>query len=307
MSCGLRVTIPLPITDAVLTASTVPESDYSAWGSGETYALAARCIHAHKVWQSAADGNQGNEPGTSGAWLFVSATNRWKLFDLEQVTATAQPGGMSYTLEPDVPVNALHALSMHNIDSVRVRIYDRDAGDALVYDSGLKASGLTPQFADWWTYCFGPWVMVSQINFDDLPYVVSPRVEVDFVGGGEARVGCMLLGTSVAFGDKPRYGIQDGVAIETIRVVDFRDSEFQIPTMTKGATQKVAHLMVFTPQDELDDFNDFNDDNGANVAFYTISERWRTTQILGTVTQFRSRLENMIGQTQIEITGVPKQ
>lgn len=305
---GLRVTVPIPVTDAVLTASDVPESDYPAWASGTTYALRARVIHAHKIWESAAEGNQGNEPGAaSAAWLFVSATNRWKAFDLEQVTATAQAGGMGFTLEPDVPVNALHVLSMSGVDSVRVRVYDRDAAGALVYDSGARASGLLPTMADWWSYCFGPWVIVSQIHFTAMPYVVSPRMQIDLVGGDAARVGCIVVGNTVEFGDKPGCGVENGVDVETLRSASFRDNDFDIPTMTRRATREVASFNVTVAAGDADEFADFNHDSGSDVCFYTIAESWRITQILGTITRFRARMRKTDGQIQMEVTGVPQQ
>ncbi len=38
MSTGLRITVPVAITDAMVTATDVPEADYAAWAGGTTYA-----------------------------------------------------------------------------------------------------------------------------------------------------------------------------------------------------------------------------------------------------------------------------
>ena len=76
MSTGLRITVPVAITDAMVTATDVPEADYAAWDGGTTYALGDRRIKGHKIWESAQAGNTGHDPETSGSawWLKVLAT-----------------------------------------------------------------------------------------------------------------------------------------------------------------------------------------------------------------------------------------
>ena len=93
MSTGLRITVPVAITDAMVTTD-VPEADYSAWASGSTYALGDRVIKGHKIWESAQAGNTSHDPETSGSawWIKVSATNRWRLFDLERCSSLSHPG-----------------------------------------------------------------------------------------------------------------------------------------------------------------------------------------------------------------------
>src|SRR6476661_9366563 len=77
-----------------LSASTVPETDYSAWGSGTTYARGDRVIATttHRIYESARSGNLAKNPtlatnrynpesNPTGWWIDVGATNRWRVFD----------------------------------------------------------------------------------------------------------------------------------------------------------------------------------------------------------------------------------
>lgn len=177
MSTGLRITVPVAITDAMVTTD-VPEADYSVYAAGSTYALGDRCIKGHKIWESAQAGNIGHDPETSGAawWLKVSATNRYKLFDLEQVTSTTKASSMYYELQPGQPINSAHMLGLWDVDSVQLRVYE---GVTLKFDGGQNAAGLLPDASDWWAYCYGPWQLSNQQHYAGLPYIVAPKIRVD--------------------------------------------------------------------------------------------------------------------------------
>lgn len=54
----MKIIRPITITDAMLTASNVPETDYSAYNAGTTYTTAERCIDTttHKIYESLSSG-----------------------------------------------------------------------------------------------------------------------------------------------------------------------------------------------------------------------------------------------------------
>lgn len=308
MSIGLRITVPVAITDAMLTGTDVPEADYSAWASGTTYALGARCIKGHKIWESAQASNTGHDPETSGAawWLKVTATNRWRLFDLEQVTSTAQAAGMYYEVEPGQPINSVHMLGLSDVDSVQLRVYE---GATLKFDGGQNAAGLLPTESDWWAYCYGPWTLSDQQHYADLPYIVAPKIRVDYTGGAAMSTQVLMLGNDTVFAGEPDSGgVEYGVRIRFDRSSSFAPNEFDIPTMKTSALVATTNFTLTLRQDDVDTLLDFYRDNGAKVCLFTISDRWRATQILGKINALETVFENYAFSTfAFEIRGVPQQ
>ena len=309
LTSPLRITVPVKITDAILAGTDVPEADYGAWDGGNTYAKGDRCIKAHRIWESAQAGNLNHDPQTAGAawWLEVSATNRWSWFDLEQVTTTSKPTSFYYELEPGQPVDSAHVLGLVNTDSVQVRVYDT-ADDALKFDSGQSAAGLLPVDPDWWCYCYGPWVLSDQQHYTALPYVVAPRIRVDMAGGANLGAQVLLIGNDTVFGKEHGTGVLRPVRIRYARGSQFKDNEFNIPTMRKSALVVTATFTLKVRSSSVDELADFYRDHGAKVCLFTISELWRITQVLGVITSFEPLINGPeYSEFAFEIRGVPQQ
>ena len=307
MSTGLRITVPVAITDAMVTATDVPEADYAAWAGGTTYALGDRVINGHKIWESAQAANTGHDPETSGSawWLKVSATNRWRLFDLEQVTSTNKASGMYYELQPGSPISSVHMLGLYDVDSVQLRVYD---GATLAYDGGQNASGLLPTDSDWWAYCYGPWTLSDQQHYADLPYIVAPKIRVDYTGGAAMSTQVLMLGNDTVFGTQRATGVQAGVRIRFDRSSSFKPNEFDIPTMKTSALVATVNFTLILLSSDVDTLLDFYRDNGAQVCLFTVSDLWRATQILGVITSLEPMLHGPVySEFAFEIRGVPQQ
>lgn len=307
MSTCLRITVPVAITDAMVTATDVPEADYAAWAGGTTYALGDRVINGHKIWESAQAGNTGHDPETSGSawWLKVSATNRWRLFDLEQVTSTSKASGMYYELEPGSPINSVHMLGLYDVDSVQLRVYD---GATLAYDGGQNASGLLPTESDWWAYCYGPWTLSDQQHYADLPYIVAPKIRVDYTGGAAMSTQVLMLGNDTVFGTQHGTGVQAGVRIRFDRSSSFKPNEFDIPTMKTSALVATVNFTLILLSSDVDTLLDFYRDYGSQVCLFNLSDMWRTTQVLGLITSLEPLIHGPVySEFAFEIRGVPQE
>ena len=307
MSGGLRITVPVAITDAMVTATDVPEADYAAWAGGTTYALGDRVIKGHKIWESAQAGNTGHDPETSGSawWLKVSATNRWRLFDLEQVTSTSKASGMYYELQPGSPINSVHMLGLYDVDSVQLRVYD---GATLAYDGGQNASGLLPTESDWWAYCYGPWTLSDQQHYADLPYIIAPTIRVDYTGGAAMSTQVLMLGNDTVFGTQHGTGVQAGVRIRFDRSSSFKPNEFDIPTMKTSALVATVNFTLILLSSDVDTLLDFYRDYGSQVCLFNLSDMWRTTQVLGLITSLEPLIHGPVySEFAFEIRGVPQE
>lgn len=310
MSNGLRITVPVTMTDAVVTATDVPEADYAAWSSGTTYALADRTIKNHVIWQSIQAGNTNHDPTESGSawWKKVSATNRWCLFDLNQVTSTAQADSMYYELQPGAPVTSLHVLGLSAVTSVRVRVYDMNASGALVYDGGLRSAGLLPDRPDWWHYFFGPWTIAEEQHYADLPYISNPKIRVDFAGDPDMSVQVLMIGNDSIFADSRGFGVVRDVGIRVDRITAAGLNAFDIPTLTVGTAISTVNFDLIVPSREVDQFMRWYRANGRKSCLFTISDQWSSTQLIGTITVFKAVINGPTQSTfSVEIQGVPQQ
>lgn len=302
---ALRITVPVKITSAMVTATDVPEADFPAWAIGTTYAEKEKVIKDHVIWASAANGNIGNDPATSGRWIKVSATNRWALFDLEQVTRTTRPGDMYYEIQPGAPVDSIHLLGLTDVDYAQVRIYE---GATLKFDGGQNAAGLLPTASDWWAYCYGPWALSDQQHYKNLPYIVAPKIRVDFGADSEQSVQVLILGNDTVFGEDISEGVMSGVRVRFDRSSSFSANDFQIPTMKTSALVATVSFTLRVKSSAVDELNDYYKANGHKVCLFTISDLWRTTQVLGLITSFETLIQGpAYSEFSFEVRGVPQQ
>ncbi|MFX6250374.1 hypothetical protein ABTF88_20525, partial [Acinetobacter baumannii] len=81
----------------------------------------------HKVYESAADGNTGNNPATppdEPKWLEVGPTNRWKPFDKSVSSQVKQANSITYRIKPSQAITSLGLLNVAGATSIRVRLID---------------------------------------------------------------------------------------------------------------------------------------------------------------------------------------
>ncbi|MFD1950279.1 hypothetical protein ACFSGX_05800 [Sphingomonas arantia] len=179
----LQLLQPATVTDAVLTVSSVPETDAPAWDAETTYPIGARVIRGstHRIYESLAAGNLGNDPATpAGRWLDLGPTNRWAMFDQALGTMTTANGAIVVTLDAGVA----GAIALLDVKAATVRV------QALGYDRTVPAAADT-------------------ITFLDLP---AGPVNVRISGDGAVSVGTMLIGRCVGLGiteASPTAGITD--------------------------------------------------------------------------------------------------
>lgn len=212
---GITIIKPMAITPAMLVTTDVTEADYATWAVGTTYVLADRVIDNHLIYQSLASSNVGNAPATTPAkWVQVSATNRWKLFDLVSSSQTAKSTSMTYSVRPGTVVTGLAAVNLTGVTSIRVRMVSDAYGG--VYDKTFDCSRL-PSSSGWWSWFFGRRSETLSAYFDDLPSFADGVITVDFTGLTSMAVGSLLLGTVARWGVGVQYGMTMGIRDYSIK------------------------------------------------------------------------------------------
>lgn len=211
---SLTVIKPITITDAILTDSDVPETDYAQWAGSTTYALGARVIvlATHKVYESLQNANTNKDPtslANSAWWVEVSPTNRWKAFDTVNSTQTVQASEVYYELTPATVVNAIGIL---NIDAAAIHITVTDPTAGEVYNRSFNLYGEI-QESNWYTWFFGEIESQNSLVVTDIPAFKDAVIEITLTSGSVVSVGVIILGKASSFGSVvqagARLGIQD--------------------------------------------------------------------------------------------------
>lgn|GEM_PF-835344 len=190
----MKVILPVAVTAAILTASSVPEADYSAWAIGTTYALGDRVIstNTHRVYESVVAGNIGNDPTADATnWVDAGPTNRWAMFDTAAGPATTLNAPIAVTLAlPD----SVDAIGLIDVQAVSVRLVVSAGATTLIDQTHNPA-----QAAELFLGLPAGSARVATVT-------ITPT------GGANAIVGKASIGTAFDLGpveDAPTIALQD--------------------------------------------------------------------------------------------------
>lgn len=258
---SLDVVKPITITDAMLIATDVTEADYATWSGATTYSLGDRVIDTtlHKIYESLQAGNLNHTPSTSTTWwIEVSPTNRWKVFDTSNSTATeaddnSSVESISYTIRPGQTVTGLGVLNIVNGQSVTVVMDDPTYG--IVYNETFDLGSL-PSSPDWWSWFFGERTSyVPQVVVTDLPIYPSADITITILGIDGLQLSCatIVLGQLRSFSLGIRHGARIGIQDYSRRETnDFGDT-----VLVQRAFAKRASFDMLVSAVEVDDLNTF--------------------------------------------------
>lgn len=206
----MKAIIPVEITDANLTSSSVPETDYAAWTTG-TYALGARVVRAHRRWESLQASNTNHPPETSPTWwVDMGPTNRWAMFDDSVGTVTSSTSSIVIVMTPGM-VSTLALLDL-NADSATLEI---TAPGAPPWSRTQTTQRGGQSITDWYLYFTAPIGRVSTILFEDLPQyedAVLTLTVTSILPGGPVSIGTLAVGRAMDIGtveNGAKAGIKD--------------------------------------------------------------------------------------------------
>lgn len=190
----MRIVPPLPITQARLTAINVPEpsTGETLYNPATTYALGARVISTatHRTYESLIGGNVGNALTDLSKWADVGPTNRYAMFDDYRSTATVQEDGFSFTITPGQRVDTLALL---NISALSCDIVIKAGSPPVeVYNRHIPLA--SRNVASWSQYFFTSFTLSTEIFQFDIPPYSNNEIQITLNGGGDVRVGAVILG-----------------------------------------------------------------------------------------------------------------
>lgn len=202
----MKVVKPVPITDAMFVSSTAPEADYAAYSAGTNYAVGARVIDLHKVWESVQTPNTGNTPGLFPLyWAEISPTNRWAMFDSEISTQTALASPLTVVIKPGYT----NSLALFGLEGTTLTVTVRDAlAGNVVYSRTQSLDGTV--IADWYQYYFEPAVQLGEVVLTDLPPYLDAHITISISGTGTVKCGILAVGSVYVLGHT-QYGASAGI------------------------------------------------------------------------------------------------
>ena len=251
MSNPLRLLKPLTITDSLLTASSLAETDYAAWNPATAYNAGDRVIRTgvHRIYERLIAGTTATAPESDPAnWLDYSATNRWKMFDaLVGSQSVAAAGTITLTLTPGTIHNAV---ALINLAATSVRVKQTNTTDGVVYDQTISLQS-PPSLPDWWTYFFEPIYQKTTALAIDMPtYLASTTVEITITNtAGNAACGACLIGRVQAVGDQ---GIQYGAKVGITDYSRKERNSFGEYRVVERAWNKRADMAMLVPNNQID-------------------------------------------------------
>ena len=246
----MKIIRPTTITDATLTSSSVPETDYTVYSAATTYAQGARVIVTtgnHHIYESLQASNTGHDPATSTDWwLNVSATNRWKAFDKKVADQVSQATSINYVINAGI----IDAVALLNIDGTSITIAMTDATEGIVYNKTIDLI-TTSNVIDFYTYCFEPFLRQTDLALFDLPPYGSASLSITIsYTGGTAKVGEVIVGKQSELGFT-EYGPSIGIIDYSRKVVD----TFGNYTVTERNYSKRLSCNLFLDNSYVDELN----------------------------------------------------
>jgi len=206
---------PVPVTDDTLVSHSVAENDHAVWSAGTTYNEGDKVIMTtgvHKVYESVAGDNTGNNPSTSsGWWIELAPTNRWAMFDQAVGTMTEDQDEIEtvIALADRDGFNAVALLELYGLVAL-IELIDQEENVLHSEERGLI--DYLDEAPSWYNYFFGDYSRVTSLVLLGLPFFYSARLRVTVTGVGDVAIGTLAFGQVVEVGEtlwEPEIGITD--------------------------------------------------------------------------------------------------
>lgn len=217
----MKIIIPSDVTDAMMTSSTVAETDHAEWSAATAYSVGDRVIRTTGVHRryEALTANTNKTPESSPTdWLDLGPTNRWAMFDGKVGTATTATTSMEVVLSPGRAISAVAFVGM-TCRAVSVEV--STSVDGVVYSKSMSMeSDLLG--ADWWHYFFDEFERRSTGWLIDLPSYHTPIITITISGAASESISCggVIVGVVQQFASAVRYGASVGIVDYSRKEID---------------------------------------------------------------------------------------
>ncbi len=293
---------PSGVTAATLTSSNVAETDYAEWTAG-TYVLGDRRIYDHKIYEVVATSTT-DRPDVGAAavlatWLYISATNRFKMFDISVGSGTVNAESIDVTVTPTTVCNSV---VLFDVDGSTAQLIVRSSGDVIVYDETISLADYS-ELNSYFNYYFLPVAETgaTELAFLDIPNYsgASFQLIID-AGEGTASCGEMIIGQKSTLAVS-NFGTSVGIKDYSVKTID----DFGNITITPRAYSKRADYDVTVETSQVGQFNKFLASIRSTPAVYIGDPNRSETIVLGYYRDFSVVLSNpSISECSLSVEGL---
>ena len=280
----MKVIKSIVTTDAILTYSNIAEDEHPAWLSGTSYNANARVIYNHKIYERVIAGAGTTTPNIDQVnWLYISYTNRYRMFDNILYSTSERVGGIHFKLTPNQSVDSLAVLNV-NASSVRVVMTDPALG--VIYDNTINLTNVS-DVTDYYTYFYSPLVAKSNTAvFTDLPIAPTATIDV-YISAGSAlvSVGEVVYGIKKVVG-RTNYGTSIGIKSYSRKEFD----EFGNVTVVKRKNSKYCEYDIDIDNYMLSDVQKFFSDIDSVPCVFIGNEDLEELVVYGFYSDFKATI-----------------
>lgn len=208
----MKVIQRLPVTDAMLTAASIPENDHPAFDMAATYDIGDRVITpaTHEIYEAQSNGLTGKDPLAAAnvpetEWLLISATNRWRAFDTYIADPAEAVGEISYTLTVQ---DLVGGIALFGLAATEVEIETSLGASTVTQTRSLIYYDELTDLYD--LFHRGPGLL--RLALFDVPWLgpgTQYRITIRGGTGDTVRVGQIVLGWMHVIGET-RWGAEPG-------------------------------------------------------------------------------------------------
>ncbi len=246
----MRLIRPTTLTDAMLTSSTAPETDYPAWSSVTAYTVGARVIltATHRRYEALAASTNVSPSTDPTKWLDLGPTNRWAMFDARVGTATSRAASLQVGLAP----GAIDALALIDTEAESATV-TLTAGGVQVYSRSQTFNVGGVAIDNWFSWFFEPLGQKTSMLFLDVPVYAAGQLSVTLTRDNPAdsvSCGTLLVGRQLSLGDT-EHGADIGIIDYSRKETD----QFGVTSVVERAFAKRMTAKVVLATDAIDDIH----------------------------------------------------
>ena len=280
----MKVIKSIVTTDAILTYSNIAEDEHPAWLSGTSYNANDMVIYNHKIYERVIAGAGTTTPDIDQVnWMYISYTNRYRMFDNILYSTSERVGGIHFTLTPNQSVDSLAIL---NVNASKVRVVMTDPTLGVLYDRTIDLASVS-DVTDYYTYFYSPLVAKSNTAiFTDLP--VAPTATIDvYISAGTAlvSVGEVVYGIKKIVG-RTNYGTSIGIKSYSRKEFD----EFGNVTVVKRKNSKYCEYDIDIDNYMLSDVQRFFSDIDSVPCVFIGNETMDELIVYGFYSDFKATI-----------------
>lgn len=252
----MNILIPIQITDAMLSSSTLaePAAGETAWVSGGAYAIGDRRIRAttHRIYEcvAAVTGSATAPESDATHWLDAGPTAKWAAFDSYVSTQSTATTTMTYVLRPGF----FDAVALYGLDGSTLQItLKAAAGGTVVYSETVL---LQNDPLDWWDWAFGPPSALTKWFVKGLTPYADPELTITISSGtGETvGIGMVVIGslTPMVDSDSTWGGTEQGASADPVTWSYIKTDEFGNTSIVRRRSGTDIRFKEVMPRERAD-------------------------------------------------------